>query len=182
LALGDYLVTSGIASRVVFHIKSMPWFVSDVLATDIEHLLASVAADEKISPLAARWRAHLSAKRWVVETDVYWTLAEPYHKMKTVRPSLYDRLAMSRLLIFKGDLNYRKLLGDLNWEHHTSFDLALQGFHPAALVALRTLKADLVAGLRPGVGKNAHLIDPEWMTAGRFGVVQFCGRKDTAGS
>ena len=59
--------------------------------------------------------------------------------MATAAPELYEELSDSKLVIFKGDLNYRKLVGDLDWPVQTSLSKALRGFRPAPLVALRTV-------------------------------------------
>ncbi|CAG0920301.1 unnamed protein product [Notodromas monacha] len=178
LALADFCVSIGFASKVVFHVKSFPWFVSDTVESDVEFLL-KVLEEEGLCSLALRWKSYFETERWSIESDHFWTLSEPFPNMKKIRPLLYERLSRFRLLVVKGDLNYRKLLSDLNWEHHTSFELALRQFHPCALVTLRTMKSDMVAGLRPSVGKNAHTIDPNWMITGKYGLVQFSGRKDT---
>ena len=47
-----------------------------------------------------------------------------------------------------------------------------QGFQPAPLLSLRTLKADVVAGLKPGQGEALFNVDQNWLVNGKFGMIQ----------
>ena len=93
--------------------------------------------------------------------------------MEKADSELYKKLSSHTALIFKGDLNYRKLVGDISWETDTPFVEALEGFLPSPLLALRTCKADTVAGLRPGLGEELNATDPGWMYSGEYGLIQF---------
>ena len=92
--------------------------------------------------------------------------------MKSVAPDLYRMLSESHLVFFKGDLNYRKLLADRNWLYTENFSMALGGFEPTNLCALRTLKADLVTGLPPGAAERAAKENKDWMITGQYAVLQ----------
>jgi hypothetical protein len=83
-------------------------------------------------------------------------------------------LAESNLLIFKGDANYRRLLGDRHWPYTTPF-AAIVHNPPAPVLALRTLKAELAAGLQREQISRLDRREPEWMVNGRWGVIQFAG-------
>lgn len=93
--------------------------------------------------------------------------------MKEQDPRLYSMLSESSIIIFKGDLNYRKLLGDVNWRYNTPFHTALRGFNPAPIAALRTAKADLIAGLEPEVYEPVAEKCKKWLITGQYGLIQF---------
>ena len=118
----------------------------------------------------------MKSGKFTMETDPglldFYTLGRPYSHMSAVRPKLHQKLQKSHLIIFKGDLNYRKLVGDLDWATTTSFEDALQGFRPAPLVSLRTLKADVVVGLDRGQAEVVEKEDADWMVTGKYAVVQ----------
>jgi hypothetical protein len=67
----------------------------------------------------------------------------------------------------------RKLAFDCRWPLDAPFTDALGPFRPAPLVTLRTLKADVMAGLAPGQGAALDKVDSQWQVNGKFGVVQY---------
>lgn len=91
--------------------------------------------------------------------------------MKKIDPELHNSFVGSKLLIFKGDLNYRKLVGDVCWPHTEKFSVALRGFGPAPLVTLRTIKADVAVGLQPGQAEKVAENDTDWLLTGKYAVV-----------
>ena len=178
LVLADFLLTSGLCHQVVFHPKSMPWFVSDVTPIDfkstLEYLSSSTPA---VANLSKKWVSYLAKQKIVLVEDKellqFWTLPDPYYKLSSVSPKLHEFLSQSHLIIFKGDLNYRKLVGDLDWSHEIKFAQALRGFAPSSLCSLRTLKANVVVGLKPGVAGKTASQDEDWMVTGKYAVIQF---------
>ena len=74
----------------------------------------------------SRWKNYVSVGDWEILVDPFWTYPHVYSEMEGCDPQLYAALAQANMLIFKGDLNYRKLVGDINWETTASFKTALQ--------------------------------------------------------
>ena len=178
LCLAEFLVESGIVQRIVLHPKSFPWFVSDVTLTDIDWTLDQLATsnDEFLARIGKLWKERFMNKTFSVFHNNFWTLPYDYVQMQSEAPGLYKELGKSNLILFKGDLNYRKLARDRKWNPTTPFDIALDQFQPAPLVALRTLKCDLVVGLKPGQAEEAQRKSEKWMLTGDFGVVQYLGQ------
>ncbi|TRY80795.1 hypothetical protein TCAL_12036 [Tigriopus californicus] len=168
LALADYLVSTGLAKKVRIRAKNQPWFVSDAMAHDIKWTINAMETGGDIAQNEEK----------TTEGKVKATDSTALREMKEKDPTLYQSLSEAQLLIFKGDLNYRKLVGDLNWDPTTSFEESLLGFHPAPLVTLRTLKADVVTSLDAGQAEELTLKDPKWMINGSWAVIKFCSRID----
>ncbi|KAG8952353.1 hypothetical protein FRC04_004781 [Tulasnella sp. 424] len=104
----------------------------------------------------------------------FWTRYGNYRELVEVEGMA--GLEGSGLVIFKGDLNYRKLTGDVQWPAGTTFEEAmgpLAGKLP--ILSLRTNKADVIAGLPKELVEKMDS-DPEtsgWRTNGRWGVITF---------
>jgi len=177
LCLADFLVSSGVASKVRMRVKDQPWFVSDTTIPDITWTINQMSMGlDNTSPLAElsrKWSSYFQTGVWVVKADSFWTLPHSFNHMANTDPGLYQELSEADLVIFKGDLNYRKLVGDLNWETTASFKSALQGFLPSSVLSLRTAKADVMVGLEPGQAEMITKVDPQWMVSGQWGVIQY---------
>ncbi|XP_027896641.1 damage-control phosphatase ARMT1 [Xiphophorus couchianus] len=179
LVLADFLVSSGLARHIHFHGKCFPWFVSDVTANDFQWTIRqTMAANHKwMSKSGYQWQSYLSEGIWSYHDHPFWTQPHEFCDMAADAPDLYATLQEADLVLFKGDLNYRKLTGDRDWGHTVDFCTALRGFEPAPLCSLRTLKANVQVGLQPGQGEKLSTQDPSWMTNGKYAVIQFHGPK-----
>nr|XP_057912440.1 damage-control phosphatase ARMT1 [Doryrhamphus excisus] len=175
LVLADFLVSSGLAHEVRFLGKSFPWFVSDVTSNDFHWTIRqTMAANHKwMSQRGVQWQRYVKEGVWSYHDHPFWTQPHEFCDMATEAPDLYATLQEANLVLFKGDLNYRKLAGDRDWDHTAGFEAALRGFGPAPLCSLRTLKANIQVGLQPGQGSKLSSQDPDWMTSGKYAVIQF---------
>ncbi|KAE9532555.1 hypothetical protein AGLY_009636 [Aphis glycines] len=183
MCLADFFITYGFAEVVVFHGKSIPWYVSDVTKPDFEHFLnclVNECTSSALQQIGNRWNNYYKTGKFKIECEEFWTLPHCYSTMATEDSELYKKLACSQLLIFKGDLNYRKLIGDINWLPSTTFKSALCRFQPTAVVALRTLKCDCVCGLNCDYETKIDENDKDnnyrcstnyWQVNGKYAVV-----------
>ncbi|XP_006874413.1 PREDICTED: UPF0364 protein C6orf211 homolog [Chrysochloris asiatica] len=177
LVLADFLLASNLATKIHFYGKTIPWFVSDTTKHDFNWLIEQVkhSDDKWMSKSGADWEDHIKMGRWIYHDHIFWTLPHEYCAMSQVAPDLYAELQKADLILFKGDLNYRKLTGDRKWAFTIPFHQALKGFHPAPLCSVRTLKAEVQVGLQPGQGEELAASEPGWLTTGKYGVLQFDG-------
>uniref|UniRef100_A0A8R1HN70 Sugar phosphate phosphatase n=1 Tax=Caenorhabditis japonica TaxID=281687 RepID=A0A8R1HN70_CAEJA len=179
LVLAEFMICRGFADSVVLHGKNIPWFVSDVTQRDFEWTLSSLErAGEQSKKLGERLKERVANGQIRFECHRFWTSPHATYKMKTDSPDLYADFETSSLAIFKGDLNYRKLIGDRDWDLDTSFEKACRGFAPCPFFALRTLKAETVAGLsKEAVRTILEKFDEDnsWMTSGEYAVCQLGG-------
>jgi len=171
LALVDGLLATETVGHVVVHLKGHPTFVSDALLDDVHWTLDRLAAahNDAVRALAERLRVALGDGRLRLRDSWIWT--SPL-RARELPVHTRAELARADLLISKGDANYRRLLGDRQWDFSTPFAEALAPL-PVPVLALRTLKAEVAAGLSASQIQRLDETDPGWSVNGRWGLIQY---------
>jgi hypothetical protein len=174
LVLVDALL-SKLAVPVILHAKVHPTFVSDATKADLAAFLDGsrfVPQSEAARGFVERLRSALGAGTVRVRSHWFWNGPE---SLWDIPPELARELSGARLVISKGDANYRRAVGDAVWPETTPF-AQVTGSFPAPLLALRTLKSDPIVGLGPGAASALDSLDPTWRVNGRRGVASLGGR------
>ena len=178
LALIDGLLATERVGQVVVHLKVHPTFVSDALIDDVHdtlHVLAE-SEDAAVRGLAGQLRTALVTGALRFRDAWVWT--SPL-RGRALPPHVRAEFARSDLLISKGDANYRRLLGDRHWEFTTPFEEAAAPL-PVPVLALRTLKSEVAAGLSQDQVDRLNQQDPDWAVNGRWGLIQYASASPNA--
>lgn len=167
LVLADFVLHE-IGAKLVLHVKVHPTFVSDATAADVRRFLER--------PLPGAAGKLLSRLRDAIESGALEVRPHPFWNgplsLWELPSELVAELGRARLVVLKGDANYRRALGDAIWPPEMPFAEATSYF-PGPLLALRTLKSDPITGLAPGKAAELDAIDPTWRVNGKRGVASF---------
>lgn len=210
LVLAGYLLESGLATNIVLRPKNIPWFVSDVVPADFADTLNVLqnakefyetpgddgVAPPKLAPeeeqaidgVFKHWSSLYAEGKITLRPNEFWTHGGSYWRMPATAPALVEDLKESELIIFKGDLNYRKLTGDALWDPTTPFTTAVGPLGPGSglrILSFRTVKADVVVGLAPGKDEELRATEGgggdsgarKWAWGGRWAVVSLSDGK-----
>ncbi|MEU1932027.1 damage-control phosphatase ARMT1 family protein [Streptomyces sp. NPDC019826] len=169
LVLVDHLLRHGHADRVVLHVKPGPYYVSDAMTADVADCVRRLAgASGEAGAIGGRIREAMGAGRLDVRAHAFFCAPFPYGRMPG---DLREELGSAALTILKGDLNYRRLVGDRLWPGTTSFT-ELTAYFPGPVAALRTLKSDVVVGLEPRTLEELERSGHAWRTSGTHALIQ----------
>jgi hypothetical protein len=176
LVLADFVITE-LGVPVVLHLKSHPTFVSDATVADVLGFLELTGekARKVRSPATSRCIERLvgalMSQSLATRAHPFWTGPASLWELPA---ELAEELAGARLVVLKGDANYRRAVGDAVWPPETAF-AAVTAYFPAPLLALRTLKSDPLVGLAPGRAAALDREDATWRVNGKRGVASFGG-------
>jgi len=170
LLLIAHLLAHGRVERAVLHVKPYPYYVSDATTADVVDAVRRLTGAPGAAAAYGRrlWSA-LADGRLTVRAHPFSCAPLPYAEMPA---DLHAEFAAAALTIVKGDLNYRRLVGDRMWAPTTPFS-DVTAYFPGPVAALRTLKSDVITGL--DARTEAALVAAEeqrWRTGGTHALIQ----------
>lgn len=170
LLLLAHLLRHGRVERAVLHVKPHPYYVSDATTADVVDAVRRLvrAPGEASAYGHLLWDA-MADGRLTVRAHDFSCAPLPYTDMPA---DLRTEIGGAGLTVLKGDLNYRRLVGDRRWPPTTSF-ADVTAYFPGPVAALRTLKSDVITGLDGRT--EAALVAAEgqrWRTSGTRALIQ----------
>jgi hypothetical protein len=169
LVLIDHLLVQGQASMITLHVKPWPYYVSDATSSDVVACLRRLTRTiGSAAAIAHRIHAAMTEGRLGLYTHEFYCAPWSYRHMPADLASEFEQ---ATLTILKGDLNYRRLVGDRAWPPTTPFcDVA--SYFPGPVAALRTLKSDVITGLSRATVADLDATGQPWRTDGSYGLLQ----------
>lgn len=193
MIFADWLLQSKKASKIVLNCKTMPWFVSDVMPKDMPMMFEncldrdffpgkesrSQEDVDALETMVKRWQQYVVSGQLEIRSDDFWCSGLSYWYMASDAPELFKEMKEnSDLVIYKGDLNFRKLVFDCDWPVTTPFKQAIgpsMGNNFTNIITLRTNKADPVVGLseETKLDIESRATREEWRFSGKYAVVEY---------
>ncbi|EDO16525.1 hypothetical protein Kpol_1064p5 [Vanderwaltozyma polyspora DSM 70294] len=200
LMFAAFLLQTNLASRCIFHAKDIPYMVSDVMLKDFDILIHDLrdrsffpveinsVEDKALNIFANDMTDFMTNNRLEFREDSFWTCDLDYWNIdpsetKYHGKEVHQDLLNSDLVIFKGDLNYRKLAGDRTWARTTPWKTAIGPLATNGLttLSLRTCKADVQVALPEGLDeqlcaeyeKEKPGFGSWWCSSGKWAVICF---------
>jgi hypothetical protein len=172
LALIDYFLQIKLADSITCYLKNQPFFVSDAQPKDflkaIDYLASSSV--EKCQRLADRITNWTKSGVINVEAPPFLTTSRSFREMPE---ALKKQLGGHDITILKGDVNYRRLVGDRHWDPTTPLEGAA-GYFFTTFISLRTLKSELIVGMSAEKMKTLEAqAEEDWLINGKRGMVIF---------
>ncbi|POR04758.1 hypothetical protein AU468_02345 [Alkalispirochaeta sphaeroplastigenens] len=156
---------------LVLHLKLYPTYVSDTTVADLARFLevAALHPRQEVRTCAAAFASALEEGTLRLAPDDFW--CQPRF-LDDAPPRIGEALEGAGLVIFKGDLNYRRVFHDTLWSPETPLEEAAGRKPGTPWLFLRTIKSDCLAGVSRERCQILQEEDPRWRTSGAWGLLQ----------
>jgi len=172
LAFIDALLQKNLAHSITCYLKNQPFFVSDAQPKDLYQTIDRLTSSSvpECENLAERITHGIKSGKITIETPPFLTTGRAFREMPE---SMKSHIRKHDLAILKGDVNFRKLVGDRHWDPTTPIEKAA-GYFPTTFLSLRTLKSELIVGL---TREQLTILEPNaeknWLFNGKRGMIIF---------
>lgn len=168
LIFTDHLLAEDPSRTVQLHVKPHPYYVSDATTNDTVACIDRLSRTPASQGIAKRLIEAASVARFRISTHEFYCAPLSYDRMPD---DLATKFAHASITIMKGDLNYRRLVGDRDWPPTTPFARTTSYF-PGPVAALRTLKSDVVVGLERVTLDTLDAESRQWRIDGTRALIQ----------
>ncbi|MBN2047108.1 MAG: protein-glutamate O-methyltransferase family protein [Anaerolineaceae bacterium] len=171
LVLIDFLLEHKWANEILIKAKPTPFFVSDVMPKDIDFALNCFSSHsrEDVRNFAKRINEYIDTGCLKVRSEEQ--LSYPFF-FSEMPQEFIQSVSEADLVIFKGDVNYRRVVGDRHWPHDAD-TTEIAAYFPVPLLMVRTIKAELMTGLARGEAEVIQQEFSNWLISGDFGLIQY---------
>jgi hypothetical protein len=156
-------------AQATLHVKIEPVFVSDAMACDVWRVIGRMGeGPAETRRLAESLTKSFEDGRLRLAPDAFWS--GPRFLRQAPR-HIGDAFRAASIVVFKGDANYRRVVGDALWPPAAPLGAACSHLG-APIVCLRTMKSDPVLGLPAGLAEQLDATAPTWRVDAKRGLVQ----------
>lgn len=178
ILLASYLLHTTKLTKIAFHVKRLPIFVSDTIMSDVVDAFKVLNSKLKDSTQFSMIKESVNEQVYICEAipnkHICFIVEDQWH-----RETLFQNLSIFNswntdnscsLIIVKGDLNYRRMVGDKHWNPTDSIIDRVSYIHKPILI-IRSLKSNVVLG----VSNEKQYSDnaPNWKVSGDYGIIHF---------
>lgn len=195
LILGLYLIQKNITKRVTYHVNILPIFVSDVIEKDFDRIIRQLkelcVENSNEMTVVNELESLMVNGQFAIKSDFFWNMPTKYSELfekggkDELKKLFTGGINGNDLLIIKGDLNYRRTVGDTVTYPGKDLAQRIKNYIKCPTLIIRSFKSNVILlGSRyykPTIFETNYKHDYgglDWRTEGKAGVIQFIPPRD----